>query len=756
MQPMAFGANKLSFDNPTCLCRFVLPGGPVTGTAGRERNVPTILKKIFRKTRLPFIVSKKRRCRVWMVLLVAAAGVFLCACAKRPAPPDEAPRARAGGPLFIAAERLFGQGAYDEALAAYQAYVAGGMQQPGVDAALAKIAAIYFSRGNYPTAREFYSQMIRRFPESPLTTQAKIQVLFCLYHEADYESLVETAMTFRLETLPRADQARGYALVGDAQMALGRFTEAVEAYGLGLFYAGGGEREAAEKRMEDAIGHLSAKDIEALLQRGRALPRDLLMYQLGRHYLQEDRDQAAHEMLTAFVAAYPHHPRADAMRAALARIDGKRDYNRFSIGCLLPMTGAYSSFGKRALRGIELAVSLYGQQFPEVPLQLVVKDTASDAMGAVSAVRELAEARVAAIIGPLATAPEAAAEAQLAGIPIVTFSGKEEIAATGPYVFSNFLTPRAQVQTLVAYLSGDLGVQRYAILYPDEKYGHTFMNLFWDEVISHGGIVVGCEPYPVDATDFADSIQKMVGLYYAVPESIAPLIHSQSELSEEVLSSGATPADTALHPPDGPFSTNAGALSQAADGAALAEELMTGEGDYHVAPPPEPLAVVDFEALFIPDAPKKAGLVVPQLAYHDVENVYFLGTNLWHSDEMIHMARRYVQNAIVVDGFFADSPLPVVRDFVDGFQAVFGMTPGFIEAIGYDTALMLCRLIGAGDIQFRSTIRERLLEMPPFEGVTGATTFSETGEALKQLYLLQIKGGEFRPLAPSGRRRSRP
>ena len=55
----------------------------------------------------------------------------------------------------------------------------------------------------------------------------------------------------------------------------------------------------------------------------------------------------------------------------------------------------------------------------------------------------------------------------------------------------------------------------------------------------------------------------------------------------------------------------------------------------------EPQPIIDFEAIFIPDSPGKTGLIVPQLAYFDIKDVYLLGTNLWHSDALIKIADQY-------------------------------------------------------------------------------------------------------------------
>ena len=184
------------------------------------------------------------------------------------------------------------------------------------------------------------------------------------------------------------------------------------------------------------------------------------------------------------------------------------------------MTGTYQTYGERALRGIELALAKHHSQFERPNIRLIVKDTASDSTQAVQALSELYQAQVSAVIGPIVAARAAAEAAQEYGLPMIVLSGKEAIADMGDWVFRNFLTPRAQMKTIAQYLCHRLRLGRFAVLYPDEKYGHTFMNLFWDEVMKNNGTVVGCESYPIDVTDFADPIRKLVGLYYEIPEEL--------------------------------------------------------------------------------------------------------------------------------------------------------------------------------------------------------------------------------------------
>jgi ABC-type branched-subunit amino acid transport system substrate-binding protein len=370
-------------------------------------------------------------------------------------------------------------------------------------------------------------------------------------------------------------------------------------------------------------------------------------------------------------------------QALLDRIGQLSAESRFSIGCLLPLSGPSAIFGEQALDGAEFALHRHHSAMEASAIEVLVKDTASDPQKAVDAVRELAGKDVAAIIGPIFTAKEAAAEAQRLGIPIITITQKDDIALIGDFVFRNFFTPRMQIQALVAYAVTELNLSRFAILYPDDKYGQTFMNLLWDEVIAAGARVVGVESYEGTQTDFADPIKKLAGIYGSPPPK-----------------------------------------SDAGDGS-------------------RQLPVLDFEALFIPDSPRRAGLVIPQLAYNDVVDIQLLGTNLWHSEQLLKMARPYVQGAIMPDIFFADSQNPLVRSFRADFAKAYEREPGFIEAVLYDTAMMVFQVLDAAGVGFRPAIRDRISGLRDYAGVTGLTSFSESGEVQKSLYLLRIEKSKF-------------
>ena len=151
-----------------------------------------------------------------------------------------------------------------------------------------------------------------------------------------------------------------------------------------------------------------------------------------------------------------------------------------------------------------------------------------------------------------------------------------------------------------------------------------------------------------------------------------------------------------------------------------------------------------FEAIFIPDVPSKAGLIVPQLAYLDLRNIYLLGTNLWHSQKIIDMAEEFLKDwVIITEGFFLENESEEVRNFAYTFEEKYGKKPGFIEAISYDTAMMLFQTVSIPNIRFPDSVKKELNKITNFKGLTCLTSFVSSRDAQKKLYILTVREGRF-------------
>ena len=649
------------------------------------------------------------------IVLIFTIVLFLTACAIKPVPERVGPSYA----LFSRAEKMFQAKSYEKALADFNEYLQRYPDGPMADAALMNMGSIYMVLEKYQLARGVYQRLIIEYPKSHFVPDARFEILQVYYKEGDYGTAIKQATDFLKHTTSRVHALKTYLLLGDVYKAMGSPKDAVTYYIMALKKSTDKEKDNITEVLKDAIRQMAPEDIESLIGRVEEdTAKAYLMFQLGLDYAEDEQYDEALKVLSVYTEKFPQHENVAQAKILIADINKRSVYSRYTIGCLLPLSGSFGIYGNRALKGIELAFHQFNASNPESPLKIVVKDTASDPVRAAAAVKELFEENVAAIIGPIIAAGSAAKAAQEFGIPIITMTQKENIPEIGEYVFRNFITPAMQVKALVSYATKELGIRDFAILYPREKYGETFMNLFWDEVIAHEGKVVGVESYNPDGTDFADPIKKLVGLYYDVPDDLKNVDKKiagndlDTKLNENIIESELLPLDED------------------------SESYGSGENDK-----PEP--IVDFDALFIPDAPTKSGLIVPQLAFYDVNNTRLLGTNLWHSENLIDMTRQYIQGAIMPDGFFAGSRMENVKKFVAGFSKIFDEKPGFIEAVSYDSAMILFQIVNRPDIRYRSAIKNELKRPAGFQGVTGLTSFDWDGDAQKNLYLFRISGQRF-------------
>ncbi len=482
---------------------------------------------------------------------------------------------------------------------------------------------------------------------------------------------------------------RGSRLAG-----VGNYRAALDLYGVALPRASGGDREALLDKVESALLQCDVPVLrEIMAVPDHPLPPSMVRYALGYRYAALGEKERSREILQSYLQDYPHGRRAEDARQLVEILTVKKEAEGIKIGCLLPLSGKYAVFGQRALKGIQVAlvrlIPRYGDQ-----IHLIIRDTASDDGVALQGMQELITARVMAVVGPMVTAQSVAGVAQAHGIPMVAMTQREEVARSGGYVFTNFITPAMQVQSLVSHAMMHLGVRQFAVLYPRDKYGMTFMKLFCDKVEEMGGEVRKAVAYDGGQTDFSKEIKQVAG--FDNPRLQAAL--QQAHLHD------------------------------------------AGRGD-NTGVSPKP--IVNFEALFIPDAPSRLTLILPQLIYNDVMDIKLLGTNIWHDPSLIRQAGKYVRSAVITEGYFPESHRPEARQFKDAFVKMFGASPGFIEAIAHDTVSILVETAMDPSVTSSETLREALTGTRIFEGATGTTLFDKEGQLHKELFFLTVENGVF-------------
>ena len=152
--------------------------------------------------------------------------------------------------------------------------------------------------------------------------------------------------------------------------------------------------------------------------------------------------------------------------------------------------------------------------------------------------------------------------------------------------------------------------------------------------------------------------------------------------------------------------------------------------------------IVDFDALFIPESHEKIVLIAPQLAFHEVTGATLLGTDAWNHSDLISIARKHVEGAHFTANFYADSSVGYVREFADRYAETFGAPADDFSASAYDAANLLLVQLARG-ANSRRDVRDRILEVRGFPGVSGVLSMRADGNARKRPFLLSVRRGRI-------------
>ncbi|MCK4536710.1 MAG: ABC transporter substrate-binding protein, partial [Desulfuromonadales bacterium] len=203
----------------------------------------------------------------------------------------------------------------------------------------------------------------------------------------------------------------------------------------------------------------------------------LAMLKLGWRSLGEGQKELAQQWVAQVLNGPLGFAYRDEALTLLSQLTDPSQLQR-AIGVLLPLSGRYAAFGKLVQRGMEQAREDFR---PTVPVRFLYRDTAGDPGVAEQQVAELAIGeRVLAIAGPLVgnAASAAAQRADREQVPLLAMSQKEGLAGSSPYVFRNSLTAQLQVETLLEYAMGELGMTSFGIMYPETRQGQMMADLF--------------------------------------------------------------------------------------------------------------------------------------------------------------------------------------------------------------------------------------------------------------------------------------
>lgn len=635
----------------------------------------------------------------------------------------EVPYEEAAKESFSKAEDTFAKKDWKGAIERYEAFLRDFPQSTLADDALFRTGLAHEQLNDIPSAGRAYQRVIVDYPSSDFAGEARFRVGIA-HFRAEHWDLAEQMLKIYEKRAPEPKK------LANARILI---AESLERQGNALDAAPW--RLRAAKDLEDPVlaqwtrergiaGLQKQEEVSSLESLAAELAGDpaepwIRLRLAEAKYSARDWSGAAEIART--LATIEGIVGQDA-RALLKRADAREKVDSRCIGVVVPLSGDYQAYGQKVLQAILLAANVFGPDNPNARVRVAIRDSAADPVRAAQAVEALfAEEGIVGIVGPLlSNETEAAApRAQALGVPMVTLAQKKGLTESGDFVFRNSMTAGHQAKTIAAHAFDILGAKRYAIMYPQNAYGEELAFLFWDEISSRGGEIVGVEHYDPKENDFTDEVEDLVGR----SEQFIPARKEEWDKIKQ-----------------------AARLEQQRTGAKKLKDL-------HLTP------VVDFDALFVPDDYKRVGQLLPFFALADVpiggygaraasmKAVVPLGTSGWNNPELIVRGQRYVEGAVFVDAFYPQSEQAEVKRFVEQFVGVFLRVPDILDALAYDTmAVMADRVRGGANS--REKLRDGLDGMKGYRGVTGLTGFGKDRDATRDLTLLTVQDKEIKPVPP--------
>jgi branched-chain amino acid transport system substrate-binding protein len=284
------------------------------------------------------------------------------------------------------------------------------------------------------------------------------------------------------------------------------------------------DKKSLTQATVNLLNGADANAIQKLLKKNSPeFMKVFLYYRLAQFEGQKGQTEGAGETLRELLSRNPGHPIAAEVpggtREAAAPVPPPTGpatpVNPERVGCLLPLNGSYAKYGDMVLRGLTVASEAWNEEHPQQRVALVVKDSQADPELAAKSLETLAgEDGVMAVIGPLGTqsAKAVAPVASRLGIPLLTLTQQDDQTENNRYVFHVLIDNRELTRTLVNYCKDRMSATRFAVLYPDDRYGQNLSKIFSEVVKEAGGSLLASVSYKDKSTDFREPIEKLLNI----------------------------------------------------------------------------------------------------------------------------------------------------------------------------------------------------------------------------------------------------
>jgi branched-chain amino acid transport system substrate-binding protein len=544
---------------------------------------------------------------------------------------------------FARGEAALQQAHWSEAGALFQKLVAANPTSSNLDLYLFNLGKAQYYAGQVPSALGSFEDVVARFPASSLRPSALYFSANAMYKSGQRDRAIERF----IEAYGQSHDPRLDRLV---TTSLASFKPA----------------KVLDKLTATAIPELSQK-------RKCELAKELAAKYTDRNV------PAVAEQFRAVCNA-PKEPTA-------TLTTGIPIGDQVEIAVLVPLSGEYQSFGQDLFDGASIAAAIFRKETGK-QVKLRPYDTKGDPIAAARLVKDLSEAGIDAIIGPLTSDEAAVTSAALScrTIPMIA-PAATEAGLTMLSDCSFQLSPNIELQgvQMAEYAVKTLHADSAVVISPTTGDQLEMVQSFVKRFRALGGTIVAIEYYRTRDRDYGTYIRDIKSILLGKRADSATFLDDKGD----TLSKEATPAQV--------------------------------------------------DCLFMPGSPEEIRLLLPQLRFYNLSGTY-LGSDGWGDESVYGLGDDVIRGAVFPSPFVRIARSAEYNRFSEAFQGMFSRKPSRVAGLGYDAGHVLTAALAHGALTTQQLV-DQLGATNGYDGVEGRVSFGMYRENI-EMPVYKIVGGQ--------------
>lgn len=590
---------------------------------------------------------------------------------------------------FLEAEKTYAQKKYGEALSKYQAYLQTYGYNELSDEADYKIGKIYILQKKYGQAATTFEALAEKTPSSAYKAKGLLMSGFAGYKQESWNEAATKLRQIKVGDLPTKLKLQFYSLyyyIGEKanlpqderDYALLRMVDLYQ--------------ESADESLDEvrAEGFISKTEALKKLENWVATPLDhipawfknypsgyskpFVQYKAGRTYFDLGQKEKAKSELSRYTNGYPTHVFVLAAKKLLASLGenvGDLPDQKSILGVILPLSGAQRAYGMQALNGLECAMG-----------------KTEECQKAVNSI--LGETQ------PLKLAVRDAGQGSSISAQVSILAQEGVLAIVGP-----------MSSGLVTEASQSAEANRVPLLPFTQKNNGDKTS---DYVFQIGFSATNQVAFLVKEAR-SRGLKNFAILY---PENNFGKNMNELFVSTVKANGGNIVAESSYN-------------TKTSDATTVARNLKASVSRYNYSALSN--KTVPFDAVFIPDAAPVVNKLVTGFQNAGITGMALMGPSTWNDFTLTKAAFGSFPNSFFVDFFNSQTSSSQASTFVKAYQASFGRMPTSLDAMGFDSGLILLQAVKKTG-KLSSEEITKTLSSSSFKTVTGLKKFGKGSDAV--------------------------